>query len=315
MIPYNPIAGGMLSGKHDRSKPPEEGTRFTLGNAARTYQDRYWHDNVFDTVDELVKIADERGHPAADARGRVDVADTPRSRRRSSARAGPSSSTRPAPRSTPSSSPTCSRPSTSSPPPTAAATRQGDACRQLLSDPITSCYGSEPGNPYCAEGRARPTASSLAEHERPPRPSCSMSPEHASRRSRHCGRILAAAGQRRRGSGPRDRSSPMRQHSAAGSPRFSSSPNTSPTAVGPTISRSHRFRDDDTVRQGRIDREIAQCQRECPTHLAARLRSAFHIVEPRRDRRHRSSTCSFRIHAPRAVFGELAHASVIGIRR
>src|SRR3954468_2431858 len=61
VIPYNPIAGGMLSGKHDRSKPPEEGTRFTLGNAARTYQDRYWHDNVFDTVDELVKIASDAG--------------------------------------------------------------------------------------------------------------------------------------------------------------------------------------------------------------------------------------------------------------
>jgi aryl-alcohol dehydrogenase (NADP+) len=63
VIPYNPIAGGMLSGKHDRSKPPEEGTRFTLGNAARTYQDRYWHDNVFDTVDQLVKVADEAGLP------------------------------------------------------------------------------------------------------------------------------------------------------------------------------------------------------------------------------------------------------------
>lgn len=63
VIPYNPIAGGMLSGKHDRSKPPEEGTRFVLGNAAQTYQDRYWHDNVFDTVDELVKIASDAGIP------------------------------------------------------------------------------------------------------------------------------------------------------------------------------------------------------------------------------------------------------------
>jgi aryl-alcohol dehydrogenase-like predicted oxidoreductase len=63
VIPYNPIAGGILSGKHDRTKPPEEGTRFTLGNAARTYQDRYWHDNVFDTVDELVKIAGDAGIP------------------------------------------------------------------------------------------------------------------------------------------------------------------------------------------------------------------------------------------------------------
>ena len=63
VIPYNPIAGGMLSGKHDRSKPPDEGTRFVLGTAAQTYQDRYWHDNVFDTVDELVKVASDAGIP------------------------------------------------------------------------------------------------------------------------------------------------------------------------------------------------------------------------------------------------------------
>jgi aryl-alcohol dehydrogenase (NADP+) len=65
VIPYNPIAGGMLTGKHDRSQPPPEGTRFMLGNAAQTYQDRYWHDNVFDTVDELHKIASEAGMPLA----------------------------------------------------------------------------------------------------------------------------------------------------------------------------------------------------------------------------------------------------------
>ena len=63
VIPYNPIAGGLLSGKHDRSKPPEEGTRFTLGNAGAMYQDRYWHDNVFDTVDALAKVADSAGIP------------------------------------------------------------------------------------------------------------------------------------------------------------------------------------------------------------------------------------------------------------
>ena len=63
VIPYNPIAGGMLSGKHDRTKSPDEGTRFALGNAAQTYQDRYWHENVFDTVDDLVKIAGDAGIP------------------------------------------------------------------------------------------------------------------------------------------------------------------------------------------------------------------------------------------------------------
>jgi 1-deoxyxylulose-5-phosphate synthase len=63
VIPYNPIAGGLLSGKHDRSKPPEEGTRFTLGTAGPMYQDRYWHDNVFDTVEALTKVAESAGIP------------------------------------------------------------------------------------------------------------------------------------------------------------------------------------------------------------------------------------------------------------
>ena len=63
VIPYNPIAGGMLSGKYDRSKPPVEGSRFTLGNAGTMYQDRYWHENVFDTVEQLTKLAEAAGLP------------------------------------------------------------------------------------------------------------------------------------------------------------------------------------------------------------------------------------------------------------
>ncbi len=61
VIPYNPIAGGLLSGKHSRANPPPEGTRFTLGNAALNYQDRYWHDREFDTVDALRQLAKEAG--------------------------------------------------------------------------------------------------------------------------------------------------------------------------------------------------------------------------------------------------------------
>ena len=61
VIPYNPIAGGLLSGKHSRTAPPAEGTRFTLGNAAQNYQDRYWHDREFDTVDALRKLAGQAG--------------------------------------------------------------------------------------------------------------------------------------------------------------------------------------------------------------------------------------------------------------
>jgi aryl-alcohol dehydrogenase (NADP+) len=61
VIPYNPIAGGLLSGKHSRANPPPEGTRFTLGNAAQAYQDRYWNDRDFDTVEVLRRLADQAG--------------------------------------------------------------------------------------------------------------------------------------------------------------------------------------------------------------------------------------------------------------
>jgi aryl-alcohol dehydrogenase (NADP+) len=61
VIPYNPIAGGLLSGKHFRSAPPAEGTRFTLGTAGGMYQDRYWHEREFGTIDELRKLADQAG--------------------------------------------------------------------------------------------------------------------------------------------------------------------------------------------------------------------------------------------------------------
>jgi aryl-alcohol dehydrogenase (NADP+) len=63
VIPYNPIAGGLLSGKHNAAGPPTEGTRFTLGNAAGNYQNRYWHDQEFATVEELRKIAEREGVP------------------------------------------------------------------------------------------------------------------------------------------------------------------------------------------------------------------------------------------------------------
>ena len=61
VISYNPIAGGLLSGKHRRGDPPEEGSRFTLGNVGQMYQSRYWHDQEFDTVDQLLAIAEEVG--------------------------------------------------------------------------------------------------------------------------------------------------------------------------------------------------------------------------------------------------------------
>ncbi len=64
VIPYNPMAGGMLSGKHDRAKAPTEGTRFTFPSyAGAMYRQRYWKDEVFDTVDAIKAAADEAGLP------------------------------------------------------------------------------------------------------------------------------------------------------------------------------------------------------------------------------------------------------------
>ena len=60
VIPYNPLAGGFLSGKH-RPGSPTEGGRFTLGAAAGRYQERYWHDRMFSTIEELRPIAADAG--------------------------------------------------------------------------------------------------------------------------------------------------------------------------------------------------------------------------------------------------------------
>jgi aryl-alcohol dehydrogenase (NADP+) len=62
VIPYNPIAGGLLSGKHTGGAPTE-GTRFTLGTSATTYQGRYWHERMFATVAELGRVAEDAGMP------------------------------------------------------------------------------------------------------------------------------------------------------------------------------------------------------------------------------------------------------------
>jgi aryl-alcohol dehydrogenase-like predicted oxidoreductase len=62
VIPYNPIAGGLLTGKHDRTKPPSEGTRFAFGGrVSQLYQDRYWKDKLFDAVDALNGVAKDAG--------------------------------------------------------------------------------------------------------------------------------------------------------------------------------------------------------------------------------------------------------------
>jgi aryl-alcohol dehydrogenase-like predicted oxidoreductase len=61
VIPYNPLAGGLLSGKHRRGQAPAEGTRFTIPNAGQMYQDRYWHERELDAVDAFQEIAKAAG--------------------------------------------------------------------------------------------------------------------------------------------------------------------------------------------------------------------------------------------------------------
>jgi 1-deoxyxylulose-5-phosphate synthase len=61
VISYNPIAGGLLSGKYHGNEPPTEGGRFTLGSAGKMYQERYWNERAFETVDSLRTLADQAG--------------------------------------------------------------------------------------------------------------------------------------------------------------------------------------------------------------------------------------------------------------
>ena len=61
VIPYNPLAGGLLTGKHKRAAPPPEGSRFTLGTAGKMYAERYWQEREFATVEEFVGLARAAG--------------------------------------------------------------------------------------------------------------------------------------------------------------------------------------------------------------------------------------------------------------
>ena len=61
VVVYNPLAGGMLSGKHRVDQPPPPGTRFTLGVSGELYRDRYWQAAQFEAVETLRTLAESRG--------------------------------------------------------------------------------------------------------------------------------------------------------------------------------------------------------------------------------------------------------------
>jgi aryl-alcohol dehydrogenase (NADP+) len=62
---YNPLAGGLLTGKYKPKSEPLPDTRFTIVSAAASYQDRYWHDREFTTVEVLRSAVSKEGHSLA----------------------------------------------------------------------------------------------------------------------------------------------------------------------------------------------------------------------------------------------------------
>jgi aryl-alcohol dehydrogenase-like predicted oxidoreductase len=62
VIVYNPLAGGMLTGRYRGMREVQAGTRFALGNnSGALYQKRYWNDAVFDAIDRLSNFLAARG--------------------------------------------------------------------------------------------------------------------------------------------------------------------------------------------------------------------------------------------------------------
>jgi aryl-alcohol dehydrogenase (NADP+) len=63
VIPYNPLAGGFLTGKHSQAAGPATGSRFASATAGPRYRERYWHDREFATVEALLPLAKDAGLP------------------------------------------------------------------------------------------------------------------------------------------------------------------------------------------------------------------------------------------------------------
>lgn len=60
LIPWSPIAGGLLSGKYRRGQEPPEDSRYA-GVARNPMQQRRWVEGIFDVVEALEPLAREKG--------------------------------------------------------------------------------------------------------------------------------------------------------------------------------------------------------------------------------------------------------------
>lgn len=59
---YNPLGGGLLTGRHSFDADPAEG-RFGDSRLAAMYKQRYWNTTVFDALSQLAVLADKAGLP------------------------------------------------------------------------------------------------------------------------------------------------------------------------------------------------------------------------------------------------------------
>ena len=61
VTPYNPLAGGLLTGKYRKEETPSEG-RFSAANGqfGKIYQARYWQEREFEAIGRIEAIARER---------------------------------------------------------------------------------------------------------------------------------------------------------------------------------------------------------------------------------------------------------------
>jgi len=65
VIAYNPLAGGMLTGRYRQVQEVQSDTRFSLKNSGEMYQRRYWNDAIFKSVDGLASFFEARDRSLA----------------------------------------------------------------------------------------------------------------------------------------------------------------------------------------------------------------------------------------------------------
>jgi aryl-alcohol dehydrogenase-like predicted oxidoreductase len=61
-VVYNPLGGGLLTGRHSFDSDPAEG-RFGNSRLASMYKQRYWNAAIFEAVQQLSVVADKAGIP------------------------------------------------------------------------------------------------------------------------------------------------------------------------------------------------------------------------------------------------------------